>query len=321
MFTIRSFQKTDADYEAVVAIHNAVWTTDIYTVHEWRHQEEIIDPKYFYQRFLVMMDERVVAFGDCHETWWAYSPGKYRIRIDVHPDYEGYELASRLYERLMLTLQEEAPHALVMLTADSREDKPNKMRFLAEQGFEQVMREPISHLDVAAFDEAKFAGAVEKSRQAGIKIRTISELERLDPDWKQKLWDVRWHILQDIPSPQPRTREPLEEFEKRLHGHPNFDPDAWFIAVDQEEYVAYSNFYVTSTMPDKLFTGVTGVRKSHRRRGIATTLKVHGIAFAKAYGAKVIQTENEENNPMYELNMQLGFEPAPAWVVFEKYLS
>lgn len=320
MFTIRPFQKTDADYEAVVAIHNAVWTDDIYSVHEWRYQEEMIDSKYFYQRFLVTMNEQVVAFGDCHETWWSYRVGKYRIKIEVHPDYEGYRIASRLYEQLMLTLQEEAPHAPVMLTADSREDKTNQLRFLCEHGFEQVMREPISRLEVAAFDERQFAGAVQKAMQAGIKIQTISQLEQLDPAWKRKLWELRWHILQDIPAPQARTGEPLAEFEKRLHGHPNFNPDAWFIALDEGEYVAYSYLHVTKSMPEKLFTGITGVKRSHRRRGIATALKVRGIAFAKAYGAKVIQTENEENNPMFQLNMQLGFEPAPAWVRFEKHL-
>ncbi len=321
MFTIRPFQKTDADYEAIAVVRNAIWPDDLFSAEELRYQDEIVDPKYFYERFVVTIDEQIVAFADCHEVWWSYSAGKYRIKIQVQPDYERYELTSRLYEHLMLILQEQAPHTPVLLTADTREDKRNKIRFLSERGFEAVMREPISYLDVAAFDEQKFAGAMQKAAQAGIKIQSISQLSPFSPDWKQKLWELRWHILQDVPLPQPRTREPLEEFEKRLHGHPNFSPDAWFIAVDEGEYVAYSNFEVTSTMPEKLFTGITGVKRSHRRRGIATALKVRGIAFAKAYGAKVIQTENEENNPMFNLNMHLGFEPAPGWVMFEKDLE
>ena len=191
MFTIRPFQKTDTDYEAIAVVRNAIWPDDLFSADELRYQDEIVDPKYFYKRFVLTMDEQIVAFADCHETWWSYSTGKYRIKIQVQPDYERYELTSRVYEHLMLTLQAQAPHTPVMLTADTREDKRNKIRFLSEQGFEPVMREPISYLDVAAFDEQKFADAVQKVVEAGIKIQSISQLSQLEPDWKHKLWELR----------------------------------------------------------------------------------------------------------------------------------
>ena len=37
-----------------------------------------------------------------------------------------------------------------------------------------------------------------------------------------------------------------------------------------------------------------------------------------AAGIEWIETSNEENNPMYQLNFRLGFEPAAAWLDFEK---
>jgi len=49
-------------------------------------------------------------------------------------------------------------------------------------------------------------------------------------------------------------------------------------------------------------------------------LKVKAIEVAKAEGFKTIATSNEENNPMYQLNLQLGYEPALAWLEFEKKL-
>ena len=45
------------------------------------------------------------------------------------------------------------------------------------------------------------------------------------------------------------------------------------------------------------------------------------IEFAQAYGAQWIETSNEENNPMLQLNLRLGFQPAPAWLSFEKRLD
>jgi hypothetical protein len=35
----------------------------------------------------------------------------------------------------------------------------------------------------------------------------------------------------------------------------------------------------------------------------------------------VIETENEENNPMYDLNLKLGFQPCPAWTNYVKVLK
>ena len=60
--------------------------------------------------------------------------------------------------------------------------------------------------------------------------------------------------------------------------------------------------------------------RAHRRQGIATAMKVRAIGFAKEYGAKIVETDNEENNPMYFLNLKLGFESQPAWLSFEKHL-
>jgi hypothetical protein len=43
-------------------------------------------------------------------------------------------------------------------------------------------------------------------------------------------------------------------------------------------------------------------------------------AFAQEIGAKFIETNNEEHNPMYQLNLQLGFQPQPADLDMEKVL-
>ena len=67
--------------------------------------------------------------------------------------------------------------------------------------------------------------------------------------------------------------------------------------------------------------GLTGVLRSHRRRGIATAVKLPTIDFARSVGARYISTDNEENNPMYQLNLKLGFRPMPAWLDFEKHLT
>ncbi len=79
--------------------------------------------------------------------------------------------------------------------------------------------------------------------------------------------------------------------------------------------------WVNPANPSKVYVGVTGVARAYRRRGIATVLKLRTIQFAQEVGARWIETENEENNPMYQLNLKLGFRPIPAWLVYEKKLG
>ena len=47
---------------------------------------------------------------------------------------------------------------------------------------------------------------------------------------------------------------------------------------------------------------------------------LRAIEFAAQRGVKSIQTDNEENNPMFQLNLALGFKPVPAWISLEKRL-
>lgn len=70
----------------------------------------------------------------------------------------------------------------------------------------------------------------------------------------------------------------------------------------------------------KFLTGLTGVVANHRRKGIAAALKLRAIKYAHQHGVKVIETGNEENNPIYQINLMLGFQPQPAWIDFEKVL-
>jgi GNAT superfamily N-acetyltransferase len=129
-----------------------------------------------------------------------------------------------------------------------------------------------------------------------------------------------WELEKDVPSPDPHTQEPMEEFEK-VFTRPNFCAEGWFLAVDHGEPVGISMLGFSDTRADKMFTWLTGVMRSHRRQGIATAMKLCAIEFARGRDVRFIETGNEENNPMYQLNLMLGFKPKPAWLDFEKQLK
>ncbi len=315
MFTIRPFETNDFEYQAVVAVENAVWSEFPGTVEEWKHRDETRDPKYLFQRIVGEVEGKIVALGMYCEPWWSMKPGKYHLDASVHPDYRRRGIGTALYDMIVKQLAERDP---TTLTANTRESQLEAVRFLTRRGFKQVMRAPLSYLDVPSFDPAPLAAYPHRMTEQGIEIRPLADIVGEDPDWKRKFWELDWEIMQDVPSPDPHTKSSLEVFEKRVFESPSFLPKAHFIALDGGHWVGMSGLWRAQAEPHKLYTGLTGVAHSHRRRGIATAIKLRGIDFARHYGATVIETDNEEGNPMYQINLKLGFEPQPAFLDFEK---
>ena len=44
-------------------------------------------------------------------------------------------------------------------------------------------------------------------------------------------------------------------------------------------------------------------------------------AAPEGWSAKILETENEENNPMFNINVRLGFEREPDWVSYVKTIK
>lgn len=318
MVDIQPSEKVDADYAAYVAIRNAIWPHHPTTVEEAQHWDRTRDPAYEYHSFKILCDGKVVGICVWLEPWWAARPGKYYIEILIHPDYERQGMGSAAYEFLMAELDERDP---VILESQTREDKPHAVRFLEQRGFKLDMRLPRSELEVASFDFECFAALRGRMHALGVQITTLAELQREDSEWQRKMWDLDWELAQDVPSTDPFTRQPFDVFVERTLGAPNFLPDAQFIAIDDGRWVGMSALWKSLGDPKRLHTGFTGVARTHRRKGVATAMKVEAIRFARVYGAEIIDTDNEENNPMYQLNLQLGFQPRPAILFYRRQMK
>ena len=100
----------------------------------------------------------------------------------------------------------------------------------------------------------------------GIKIYTLGELYALEPNWKEKLYELRWAIVQDVPEPEPPTKWTMEMFEDIILDDPALTPEVWFVAVDEREprasgtgpWVGMSNIWVNDKTHERLDVGLTG---------------------------------------------------------------
>ena len=161
------------------------------------------------------------------------------------------------------------------------------------------------------------AGCFRRVAEQGIEIRSVVELQT-DPGRERKLYELGWAIEQDIPSSEPAVRDSFEEFQK-VWERSNLVQDAWFVALDKGEYVGMTELWSNQADPDLFDIGLTGVLRSHRRRGIAMALKLRGIEFAQKKGIRELRTWNASHNEgILAVNRRLGFVRRPAHIAYVK---
>jgi GNAT superfamily N-acetyltransferase len=256
--------------------------------------------------------------GEYYQRASRYHPRKFWIDGYVHPDHQVQGIGSALYDHVIAALQLFDPLALLCVV---EEDKAHSLSFIKGRGWQEESRTWISRLNLTTFDSTPYARLGAKMRAQGIEIKTFKELQD-DPDRNHKLYDLRWAIQQDVPASGGVALTPID-FDFFVHNHlsgPNFIPEGYFVAVDGHEYVGLSNFWGTDGR-QTIRTGLTGVRRSYRRKGIALALKLRAIAYAKQQGYTMIETNNASSNrPMLAINESMGFVKQPAVIVFMKNL-
>ena len=313
---IRKFNGTDQDYQTCNDIYNSCWPELARSVAEAKHNDKTRNPDHYFQKFILEYDGKPVGFGSLMEKWWAKGRGEYTTHLSVMPSAIHFETAANTFYS-MIGSNLTARHAK-KLTTTLIEDRDNLISYYTSAGYKRTQREPKSALDVANFDFDRFANAEEKINAKGFEIVTLGELKQRFDNWQQLDYELLEPIIQDIPSDTERGEFPFDEFIKE-YDKPDFILDGNFYAIEQttQKWVGMSSLDRCGDDSDTLLVGLTGVKKEYRAQGIATALKVKTIQFAKRYGAKSIETENDENNSMYRLNLMLGFQPKPAIVTYE----
>jgi GNAT superfamily N-acetyltransferase len=217
------------------------------------------------------------------------------------------------------------PHQPLSVDASTREDQAEGRRFLEGRGFGLASRAPASQLNPASFDPGPYAQTAERLADEGVAIQTLAELAASDPGYLRKLYDLECEAAQDLPWHDRFTPQPYEQYILSYRDNPDLMPDGYMVALERGQVVGMTQLWRSQATDAILYTGLTAVRRTHRRRGIATAIKAQAIGYAKTLvtsqgGPPMIRTENEESNPMFRLNLRLGFRERPAWLVYRKEL-
>lgn len=313
---IRQIDHLSKLYVDAINVWNSVWPNFPENKEEWIHHDTNYDPKYFFQRYVLTNNRKVIATGIVCEPWWAHKPGKLHFGINVLQEYRNLGVGTKCLNYIEDLLKTRQGNKLTVKTKD---DQLDGIRFLENRDFSVILRETESILEVRNFDFNRFKSINRKIKSDGIIIKSLQELQSTDSNWKQKLYELYCKIMRDVPSEDEHTERTLENFENQKLNAPGFEPKANFIALDNGQYVGLSSLWRQKTRPKVFWADLTGVIRSHRRRRIAFALKIKTVYFANQYGANQIETDNEENNPMFGLNQLLGFIPRSAWLTLEKH--
>ncbi len=330
-FEIRPFHPVDEEYQACLAVQACYPEDRQDTLEEWKYVDKTARKDALCVRIVLALGGIIIGYGVVADPYWLDIEDRIQFGHTVHPDHEGLVVDRKPIhdhvERYVLSLISDRP--IKILLTNAREDDQIRVGWLTANGYRAVRRSPSSSLDVATFDFGKWAGCVENVEASGIEFFSRAYLQEHDPDWHAKLHEAWVEIKLDATTSNGERPIPVDEFDKMLN-NPVMCPETNLIAVDNGSPAAScSGFgpYAGLTFANPLLRNATdwgirftGIRRAWRHRGIATAIKLKSIAQARDMGCTRMKTSNEENNPMYGINLRLGFESAPAWVEYEKIL-
>ncbi len=318
MITLRPFGEDD--HPTFVSLSNESYPDYGWTIEEVRHADADWRPDGFFQRRAIAEENGVaVGYSDIFHSRGQFVRDNYNVDVIVRPAARRRGIGGLLYLDAERVLRDRRAH---WARNAVKESLTESVAFARKIGAVELKRDWESRLDLASFDPARFANAPGRAAAAGVRIATLSDEMKIDPDAVRKAYELHAEARIDVPGLDPATPSPFERFEEEVLRAPWSLPEAYFIAIRDGRYVGESSLAKEGTDPTTIHQNLTGVLRSERGKGIAMALKLSAVEYARAHGLHRIRTWNDSlNRPMLAINEALGFAKEPAWITFGKDLS
>jgi len=304
------------DIPALVDILNQTYPDEPTTVAQEAHWERSYPKDNPRLRYAVETGEgRFIGMGVCLNPFWMHAPGVYELYIVMAHAWQHRGIGRALLAQLEPFASQQGA---TRIWTDCREDFADTIRFLERAGFANFGLRFESKLDLMAFDETRFSGAIERATEAGYRFTTLAAERAVQPNADRLLFELYQRTAGDVPLPgEARIDQPYEQWRLGMLESPTSDPAAVFIAKSGDEYVGMTSLELLQDGP--AITSMTGVLPEHRGHGLALALKLSSFRFLKARGYRETRAHNDTANPpILHLNEKLGYQRLPGWLEWEK---
>jgi mycothiol synthase len=310
-------QATKEDFPAIAEVMNSCWVDQRTTAKALEYEESKIPQHFKHGTFVAEEDGNVIAYADYTQFASTYHPQRFWAWVFVMPSKRNKSIGTQLFKTILNALQ---PYDPISVRTTTREDQNAALHLINKWNFSESKRYWESRLDVQTFDFSPYLNVEEKSMSYSVEITTLAVLSKRDSHYKEKYYDMWYEARLDVPRAEPIAQISYEQWHSWIIESPYMIPEATFIALDKDSktYVGISQL-LKAEDGAHLETGLTGIRRAYRRKGIAIALKLKGIAYAKEHGVPEIRTSNESNNQaMLSINETLGYVKQPVWIEFVK---
>jgi GNAT superfamily N-acetyltransferase len=288
---------------------------------EWREWERLADDP---TRFRISVDApngAIAAIADISAGFSARPDGSQFISITVLAPHRRKGVGAALLD----ALEKEARQRNVpRLFAGADESEPYALEFATKRGYREIGRRIASYVELAAFEPSRFTDALERARDAGVRLVAFAEmLDGRDAAGQERFWRELYAaetpMWEDVPFAAPMPHIPWERFlQMSTSGQLLLELSIVAYAGD-----VIAGFTTTGRRGTRdAWTWMTGTAREHRGRGIAMALKVEALTRAKSKGLRAMGTTNDEpNRSMRGINAKLGYQMLPVHVELEKALA
>jgi len=312
MIKIKKFTATDLEFSEIARVRNLVNHDSIDHPDEDKNDWAIRDKGLIKDRLLLYNNHKLIGLV-------YYGQGRNEnsrtcfFNIVLDPKYHNNDYREILYQEMLKKIKKFDSNKLYSNVYDHANYR-NHQNLLINHNFKLVQTNREYSCDIRQINTEKYQPLINKLELEGIKFYDSRDEMKKFPNHYRKLEELIWAYEKDIPHPEEIkiTRTP---FEQAMKMQIDFEENCYgveIIAVKDGQYIGSTDVEVfPKSEPHKGWTGALGVLKEFRRKGIATALKIKAIEVLLKKGITEVRTDNEENNPMYKINVALGFNPVP----------
>lgn len=316
MFHLRSIDP-DMDFERVAELMRLVWPSDTAQklAEAWRTQH---DAHVFYT---LGCDDtgRIAGVGQVIYST-TNDPESFRIRVVVDPANRRQGLGSLICEEAQRYILALGGRRISTFVWDHCTEG---VRFAERHGYIHNGASYISVLDVAGFDEARFAGVIEHVQAQGITFTTLANFGDTE-EARRKCFETNNRTMTPaFDGAGSHTWPSFEVFTQRVCESSWYRADGQIVAIDQAtgEWIGLGSIGIETDGVTAL-NAFTGVDPCYRGRDIALALKLLGVRCARRHGCATLRANNATlNAPMLAINNKMGYARLGAILYYEKALN